>query len=494
MEDSTDVEQVIRANPDGIAASTPTEWLAKMQTLVSPTAATILSDKRKDGHAKLDAVVVPSRRQEAWRFSNLNILFGDSNLGVASPKSSASVTRADFEDHLVDACAGAQLVFVDGLFSETLSDMSKLDRTKSSDGFAGTLTGLAAMDDPPPFLLERALTELDFLPEISYAIDPRTCSGSASLSALNQACVGEVALVSVGEGESLPHVQVVFVTSGLEASINYPRCLVLCGAGMDGELEVTQSYVTVNAAEAAPRDGRGSFTNGLTRVVMEEGTKMKHTYLQEAAANGLHYDCVYVDIKGDKAKHHLQTMSLGAYHSRINYDAVINGEDALAKIDCVFLASEKQSMDMHSAITHKALNSLSEQQHRNIVCDRAEAVFKGRIRVEQLAQGTNSDQLCRSLLLTDGAKVTMMPSMEIIADQVKCAHGATVADLSDEQMFYLQSRGFTANAARAILLRATVFEFAAKLPCPKAQARVALKIDDVVSRMRVSDGAEFASI
>lgn len=112
----------------------------------------------------------------------------------------------------------------------------------------------------------------------------------------------------------------------------------------------------------------------------------------------------------------------------------------------------------------------------------------------KLAQGTNSDQLCRSLLLTDGAKVTMMPSMEIIADQVKCAHGATVADLSDEQLFYLQSRGFTTEAARAILLRATVFEFAKQLPCPNVQTRVARKIEEIVPRMQVSDGGEFSSI
>jgi hypothetical protein len=63
-------------------------------------------------------------------------------------------------------------------------------------------------------------------------------------------------------------VQLLFVTNGAAASINYPRCLIMCGQGMDGELEVTQSYVTVNADAATPRDGNGCFTNGLTRVVL----------------------------------------------------------------------------------------------------------------------------------------------------------------------------------------------------------------------------------
>ena len=130
---------------------------------------------------------MPSRRQEAWRFSNLKLLFGDSNLEVASPASASSVTREDIEEHLVEACSGAQLVFVDGLFSELLSDTSKLDDLGGqppSKAFAGPLSRLAAQGESQ--LLERSLKELDFLPEISYDVDHRTCSGSAPLSALNQ--------------------------------------------------------------------------------------------------------------------------------------------------------------------------------------------------------------------------------------------------------------------------------------------------------------------
>ena len=117
-----------------------------------------------------------------------------------------------------------------------------------------------------------------------------------------------------------------------------------------------------------------------------------------------------------------------------------SGAEALAAIDCVLLASGCQGMDIHSSITHAAPDSVSEQQQRNMVADRADVTFKGRIKVDQAAQQTESNQLCRSILLSDTARVTMMPSMEIVADQVKCAHGATVSDLSVEQMFYLQSR------------------------------------------------------
>ena len=117
------------------------------------------------------------------------------------------------------------------------------------------------------------------------------------------------------------------------------------------------------------------------------------------------------------------------------------------------MAGETQISDLHSSITHAAPSTVSRQQHRNIVSGRGECVFKGRIKVEQIAQETDSEQLCRTLLLTDRAKVVMMPSLEIIADQVKCTHGATVSDLAGEEIFYLQSRGISVMDARKILIR-----------------------------------------
>merc|ERR1712178_484720 len=108
------------------------------------------------------------------------------------------------------------------------------------------------------------------------------------------------------------------------------------------------------------------------------------------------------------------------------------------------------------SITHDAPDCESEQQHRNMVSNMGECIFKGRINVPEVAQGTESEQLCRTLLLTDDSKVVMMPTLEIVADQVKCEHGATVADLSGEQLFYLLSRGIDINTAKAILARGFV--------------------------------------
>lgn len=89
---------------------------------------------------------------------------------------------------------------------------------------------------------------------------------------------------------------------------------------------------------------------------------------------------------------------------------------------------------------------------------RATSTFKGRIRVEQDAQQTDSNQISRTLLLTDKCRIWTMPSLEIVADDVKCTHGATVSDLSEEELFYLRSRGINRKLSRNLLMYAFVEE------------------------------------
>merc|ERR1712070_642646 len=101
-----------------------------------------------------------------------------------------------------------------------------------------------------------------------------------------------------------------------------------------------------------------------------------------------------------------------------------------------------------------APNCVSRQAQKNMIGGRAVGSFRGRIRVEQAAQLTDSEQLSRSILLSDKARVWSVPSLEIIADDVQCTHGATVSDLSEEELFYLRSRGLDTSLARNLLMYA----------------------------------------
>ena len=144
----------------------------------------------------------------------------------------------------------------------------------------------------------------------------------------------------------------------------------------------------------------------------------------------------------------------------------------------VTLAYTKQSLDLHSSIQHNAEAQVSRQQQRNVVGEGGEAIFKGRIRIPKQAQQTDSDQLCRSLMLGERARVIAMPTLEITADDVTCSHGASVTDLDENSMFYLAARGVDRKEARALLLKGFVLELVQDdIMDPAAEHRIASKLE-----------------
>merc|ERR1712238_1480 len=124
-------------------------------------------------------------------------------------------------------------------------------------------------------------------------------------------------------------------------------------------------------------------------------------------------------------------------------------------------------------IHHIAAGTISRQEQRNMVGGRSTASFRGRIRVEQSAQQTDSEQLSRTMLMSDYARILATPSLEIIADDVQCTHGATVSDLSEEELFYLRSRGLDLTTSRSLLMYAFVEEI-----CGTVEETVAGGFDD----------------
>jgi Fe-S cluster assembly protein SufD len=140
------------------------------------------------------------------------------------------------------------------------------------------------------------------------------------------------------------------------------------------------------------------------------------------------------------------------------------GEGAECRIDGLALLSARQLADTHTTIDHATPNSRSRQLHKTIVGGAAHAVFNGKIVVRPGAQSTDSAQQSRNLLLSPRAHVDTKPQLEIFADDVKCAHGATVGQLDAEQLFYLRSRGLPEARARNLLTYAFGAEVIDRLP------------------------------
>ena len=145
-------------------------------------------------------------------------------------------------------------------------------------------------------------------------------------------------------------------------------------------------------------------------------------------------------------------------------------EGAECTIDGLALIAERQLADTHSLIDHAKPHGVSRQLHKCVVGGAAHAVFNGKIMVRPDAQRTDSSQSSRTLLLSGKAHVDTKPQLEIFADDVKCAHGATVGQLDGEEVFYLRSRGLSDAAARNLLTYAFGAEIIERIPGRIAQA------------------------
>jgi len=167
------------------------------------------------------------------------------------------------------------------------------------------------------------------------------------------------------------------------------------------------------------------------------------------------------------------SISLGAQISRYNLNVQLVDEAAECTIDGLALISDNQLADTHTWIDHIKPNGISRQQHKCIVNDKAHAVFNGKIIVRPHAQQTNSSQSSRNLLLSKTAQIDTKPQLEIFADDVKCAHGATVGQLDQEEIFYLQSRGLSEATARSLLTYAFGAEIIDRIPVSSLRQQLA---------------------
>lgn len=154
----------------------------------------------------------------------------------------------------------------------------------------------------------------------------------------------------------------------------------------------------------------------------------------------------------------------GSELSRIDADIIHTAEHAHAKMNAIYLLGYKEHFDLHTNIEHTTPNGTSEENARGIVGDKARATFNGRIHIHRDAQKTLAELNNRNLLLSRGGQINTKPELEIYADDVQCAHGATVAEISEEALYYLLSRGITKSNALVMLNFGFIQELVGQMP------------------------------
>lgn len=367
----------------------------------------------------------PTQKQEDWRHTSLALLEqAEFDTGAQAGDVGDMVRQLRAQE------SGYWLVFVDGRYMPSLGQLGTLPAGVR----LGTLADALAHDAD---LVQQALGDE---------------TDGSSVAALNLALASDGAFVHLARGVAVEEpIHVVFVASG-ERAVAFPRNLYVAESGAHGN--IVEHYVG--------RDGNATFTNAVSRVRVESDARLIHTRLQQEAHQAFHLGGVDVVQEGRSyfASH---SISLGARVARHDIATQFAGQRAETLLNGVYVADGQRHVDHHTLIGHAQPNCVSHEHYRGILSDRGRGVFRGRIFVAPGADGTDAIQRNDSLLLSKLARSDSRPELEIYAEDVRCTHGATVGQLSEDSLFYLMARGLDAVHARNVLTYAFVLEALARI-------------------------------
>ena len=373
-------------------------------------ASSVLTPVQERGRAALERLGLPTRRQEAWRLTNLKRLAVLAEL----PASGKATTRT-----FPSASEGVVRLVLDGS-GASLEDqvwpegISLLSATELEQALGHTLDRCGCAE--------------------AWPVEFNHASSHQLLALRIRGKVPPLELVLAG-GEGLVATRVLLL---LEEKAELELLEVVLAEGASAHSHVLEAHLGQEAVLRhgflASADGQASL---LTHLAVEQETRS-------------HYALTSV-VTG---------WSLGRVEPRV---VQVDGQ-AETTLKGLAVTSADQQLATHTAVRFDGPEGELDQLQKCLASDQSHTIFNGAIEVPRIAQRTNAAQLSRNLLLSGQARVDTKPELEIVADDVRCAHGATVSQLQEDELFYLQSRGIAAQDAAALLLRGACQEVIEQLP------------------------------
>ena len=386
-------------------------------------AAVVSPQRRQEALQALAARGLPVTRDENWRYANLRPL----ERARFAPAAAASAV-SDLPGRLGGF---ARYAFVDGRFAPTLSSPEEQ-------------SGLTVSRQPT------TLPPLSTLPE-------------ARLALLNEAFATDTAAIHVSGAAAKPaRVELVFVAlGGAETGTSYPRVQVTLDPG--SRLILVERHIS--AGESA------SLVNASVTVEIGRGAHLTHYRLQQAGARTTWLDTLSAVLAAD-ARYRLLAVNSGALAARSTTHVRMAGPGADLALAVAALGDRQQVQDNFALVEHIAPRARTEQTFRGISSGRARVAFNGKIVVREAASGTDSRQSLRGLLAGPEAEIDMRPQLEIYTDEVRCSHGATAGKLDDDMLFYLLTRGLSAEVAQRLLKWAFLEDVVSKIEIPDLRRHI----------------------
>ncbi len=372
-----------------------------------------LQELRAASAQKFGAMGFPLPRDEEWKYTSILPMtrFGQALEPVLHLNGAAN----EIGKYLHGAL---RLAFINGQFTVELSNVEHLPE------------GVIVSNLAPYFEHEAVRSHLNSIAGTTNDDAP---------TALNAALIEDGAFVFVPANVHLEApVELLFYSVGDGVGSVQPRVLIVAEAG--ASLTVSETHV-----------GQGMyFSNAVAEVFVGDGASVDHYKMLRESDAAFHIGTLQVLARRDSrfASH---SVNLSGRIVRLNANARMEGENAEVTLNGVVLGRGEAHIDNHTAMDHASPRCASRERYAHILADQSEAVFNGKIFVRLDAQKTDAVQSNRTLLLSRDAVINTKPQLEILADDVKCTHGATIGQLDEGALFYLRARGISEDQARAML-------------------------------------------
>ncbi|MCH8108794.1 MAG: Fe-S cluster assembly protein SufD [Chloroflexi bacterium] len=383
-----------------------------------------LHDIRERGMNSFSELGLPTARRgnEKWKYTNV----GPIASATFSYPADASVDEATLAEirRIAPLFAGStSIVFVNGQLSESLSTLPN------------GANGIRAMSLAEAILSGDEVVERHLAKQASVEDD--------GFIALNTAFLHDGVFVHIPEGKSLESpLHLVFVsTEQEESTVSHPRVLIV--AGPNSKATIIESYVGISQNRY--------FTNAVTEIVLEEGAEIDHHRLLMESEESYHVGVARV-YQSDNSKFSSKAFEKGPAIGRYDLSVLLDGPGSYCDLYGLYMTSGRQHMDNYINIDHAKPYGTSRLYYKGILDGRSKAVFGGTVWVREGAIKTDSMQTDKNLVLSPNAEVDSKPALFIYADDVKCGHGATAGNISEDTVFYMRSRGIDLEAASRLLI------------------------------------------
>ena len=393
---------------------------------------------RKERASALVDMPLPTRKTENWKYSSKYLKLAD-DMAISLPAEGKTGNSL--------AVPGYKVVFINGVMIPEASEYPDLD-------------GIEIMS-----FNDLANDEAEAL---SAKLGSTLNHDQVQFARLNGARFEDGLFIRLKPGAVLDQpLFIIHETSADASGSAYPRIYVEAGA--NSQLTLVEEYTSSGEASA--------LVSTVTEFSLADGANVTSIRLNMEGENVQHIGATGV-LQQRSSRFESHCVGFGGPLRRHDLQVRLEGEGAETKLNGVVVTQGKQHYDNHTSIDHVAAHCNSEETYRNIAADQSHAVFNGRIHIHQDAQKSNADMNNKNLLLSNGAEIDTKPELEIYADDVKCAHGATIGQLDETSVFYLVSRGIGRRQANVLLTMAFINELVQQIPVEAVRETAQARLSD----------------